>query len=72
MPESARARADKQQDLTRVRAKRDDLRNQAQLLARIVQVLEIENHQLKEANTNLRGQLAAQGAVRDLTQRPRT
>ncbi|GAA3085412.1 hypothetical protein GCM10010449_06430 [Streptomyces rectiviolaceus] len=44
----------------------------AQLLARIVQVLEIENHQFKEANTNLRGQLAAQGAVRDLTRRRRT
>ena len=73
VPESARARADKQQQgLTRVRAERDDLRSQAQLLARIVQVLEIENHQLKEANTNLRGQLAAQGAVRDLTQRRRT
>ncbi|MFD7947425.1 hypothetical protein [Streptomyces sp. NPDC059744] len=58
--------------LVRVRAERDDLRSQAQLLARIVQVLEIENHQLKEADTNLRGQLAAQGVVRDLTQRPRT
>ncbi|MGW7420179.1 hypothetical protein ACWGJB_08950 [Streptomyces sp. NPDC054813] len=41
-------------------------------MARIVQVLEIENHQLKEANTNLRGQSAAQGAVRDLTRRRRT
>jgi hypothetical protein len=59
-------------DLTRIRAERDDLRSQAQLLARIVQVLEIENHQLKEANTNLRGQVAAQGAVRDLTRRRRT
>lgn len=38
-------------------------------MARIVYVLEIENHQLKEANTNLLGQLAARGAVRDLTQR---
>ncbi|MEN1882337.1 hypothetical protein [Streptomyces mirabilis] len=41
-------------------------------MARIVQVLEIENHQLKEANTNLRGQVAVQGAVRDLTRRRRT
>jgi hypothetical protein len=73
VPESARARADKQQqNLTRIRAERDDLRSQAQLLARIVQVLEIENHQLKEANTNLRGQVAVQGAVRDLTRRRRT
>lgn len=62
VPESARARADKQQqDLTRIRAEHDDLRSQAQLLAWIVQVLEIENHQLKEADTNLRGQVAAQG-----------
>ncbi|MFD7606160.1 hypothetical protein ACFWAN_37890 [Streptomyces mirabilis] len=73
VPESARARADnQQQNLTRIRAERDDLRSQAQLLARIVQVLEIENHQLKEANTNLRGQVAAQGAVRDLTRRRQT
>ncbi|MFF0132038.1 hypothetical protein ACFYTG_41095 [Streptomyces mirabilis] len=73
MPESARAGADKQQqDLTRIRVERDDLRSQAQLLARIVQVLEIKNHQLKGANTNLRGQVAAQGAVRDLTRRRRT
>ncbi|MCX4617758.1 hypothetical protein [Streptomyces mirabilis] len=35
VPESARARADKQQqDLTRIRAERDDLLSQAQLLAR--------------------------------------
>jgi len=68
-----RDRAEKQQqDLTRIRAERDDLRSQAQLLARIVQVLEIENHQLKEASTSLRRQLAAQGAVRDVTRRRRT
>ncbi|WP_326609032.1 hypothetical protein OG949_01350 [Streptomyces scopuliridis] len=73
MPESARARADnQQQDLPRIRAERDDLRSQAQLLARMVQVLEIENHQFKEANTSLRGRVAAQGAVRDLTRRRRT
>ncbi|MCC5480496.1 hypothetical protein [Streptomyces barringtoniae] len=45
LPDSARARAAKQQqDLARVRAERNDLRGQAQLLARIVHVLEIENH----------------------------
>ncbi|WP_276314599.1 hypothetical protein [Streptomyces sp. AcE210] len=41
-------------------------------MARIVYVLEIENHQLMAANTNLLGQLAARGAVRELTQLRRT
>ncbi|MEU6609462.1 hypothetical protein ABZ922_31140 [Streptomyces shenzhenensis] len=41
-----------------MRAERDDLRNQLQLMARIVQVLE--------------GQLADHAAVPDLTQRRRT
>ncbi|MGV9654141.1 hypothetical protein [Streptomyces sp. NPDC003554] len=40
LPDTARARAAKQQqDLARVRAERDDQRDQAQLLARIVHVL---------------------------------
>ncbi|MET8249512.1 hypothetical protein ABZV31_37200 [Streptomyces sp. NPDC005202] len=65
---SARARAAKQQqDLARVRAERDDLRAQCQLLARIVQVLEIEMHQLKETNAALQGQVAARASVPDLT-----
>ncbi|KOV78625.1 hypothetical protein ADL01_14995 [Streptomyces sp. NRRL WC-3618] len=69
----ARDRAAKQQqDLTRVRAERNDLRTQLQLMARIVQVLEVEKHQLEEANTSLRAQLAAHTAVPDLTRRRRT
>ncbi|MFC9005641.1 hypothetical protein [Streptomyces microflavus] len=71
--ETARARAAKQQQgLTRVRAERDDLRAQLQLMARIVHVLEIENHRLKETNRNLEKQLADHAAVPDLTQRRRT
>ncbi|MGW0314072.1 hypothetical protein [Streptomyces flavidovirens] len=63
-----RARAaEQQQDLARVRAERDDLRGQAQLLARIVHVLEIENSNLKETNAALEQQVAAQSAVPDLT-----
>nr|BFD88629.1 hypothetical protein StreXyl84_80300 [Streptomyces sp. Xyl84] len=68
LPDSARARAAKQhQDLARVRAERDDLRGQAQLLARIVHVLEIENSQLKETNAALAQQMAAQTGVPDVT-----
>jgi hypothetical protein len=67
-----RARAAKQQqDLARVRTERDDLRGQAQLLARIVHVLEIENSKLKETNAVLEQQVAAQSAVPDLTRRRR-
>ncbi|MET7607361.1 hypothetical protein ABZS96_33830 [Streptomyces avermitilis] len=71
--ETAQARATKQQqDLARVRAERDDLRTQLQLMARIVHVLEIENHRLKASNRNLRDQLADHAAVPDLTRRRRT
>ncbi|MFD8565148.1 hypothetical protein ACFV1N_48460 [Streptosporangium canum] len=67
LPETARARAAKQrQDLTRVRAERDDLRTQTQLLARIVHVLEIENYRLKQANEALEKQLSARADVTDL------
>ncbi|GGV52432.1 hypothetical protein GCM10010245_82570 [Streptomyces spectabilis] len=70
LPDSARTRAAKQQqDLARVRAERDDLRGQAQLLARIVQVLEIENHRLKETKTALEQQLAARAGVPNLANR---
>ncbi|WP_208870797.1 hypothetical protein [Streptomyces aquilus] len=72
VPESLRARAAKQQqDLARVRAERDDLRIQAQLMARIIQVLEIENSKLKETNTALQRQVAAHASVPDLTRRRR-
>ncbi|MCX4760024.1 hypothetical protein OG562_03255 [Streptomyces sp. NBC_01275] len=72
LPDSARARAARQQqDLARVRAERDDLRGQAQLLARIVHVLEIENSKLKETNAALDQQVAAQSSVPDLTRRRR-
>ncbi|GAA2568982.1 MULTISPECIES: hypothetical protein [Streptomyces] len=72
LPDSTRARAAKQQqDLARVRAERDDLRGQAQLLARIVQVLELENSKLKETNAALEQQVAAQASVPDLTRRRR-
>lgn len=40
-------------------------------MARIVQVLEIENHRLKETNRNLEEQLADHAAVPDLTRRRR-
>lgn len=70
LSDSARARAAKQQqDLARVRAERDDLRGQAQLLARIVHVLEIENSKLKETNAALEQQVATQSSVSDLTRR---
>ncbi|MGX1885446.1 hypothetical protein [Streptomyces sp. NPDC055287] len=70
MPEAAQARAAKQQqDLTRVRAERDDLRTQAQLLARIVQVLEIENHRLMETNEALEQQLSTRACITDLANR---
>lgn len=72
LPDSARTRAAKQQqDLARIRAERDDLRGHAQLLARIVHVLEIENGKLKEANAALEQQVAAQASVPDLTRRRR-
>ncbi|MER7408105.1 hypothetical protein ABT373_38010 [Streptomyces sp. NPDC000070] len=68
--EAAQARGRKQQeDLVRVRAERGELRSQAQLLARIVQVLEIENHRLKETNAALEQQLAARAGVPDLAGR---
>jgi hypothetical protein len=70
--EAARARSRKQQeDLARVRAERNDLRSQAQLLARIVQVLEIEYHRFKETNAALEEQLAARTGVLDLAGRRR-
>jgi hypothetical protein len=40
-------------------------------MARTVQVLEIENHRLKETNRYLRDQLAGHTAVPDLTRRRR-
>ncbi|MFI1700417.1 hypothetical protein ACH419_31170 [Streptomyces bobili] len=61
--------AKQQQDLARVRAERNDLRGQAQLLARIVHVLEIENSKLKETYASLEQQVAAQSSVLDLTRR---
>jgi hypothetical protein len=67
-PDSARARAAKQQrDLARVRSERDDLRRQTQLLARIVHVLEIENSRLRETNSALEQQAAAHASVPDFT-----
>ncbi|GGV58492.1 hypothetical protein GCM10010245_91600 [Streptomyces spectabilis] len=72
VPDSAQACAAKQQqDLARVRAERDDLRGQAQLLARIVHVLEIENNKLKETNAALEKHMAAQSSVPDLIRRRR-
>ncbi|MFD5521057.1 hypothetical protein [Streptomyces sp. NPDC127066] len=71
--ETAQARAAKQQqDLAQVRAERDDLRTQLQLMAQIVQVLEVENHRLKETNRNLEKQLADHAKVPDLTRRRRS
>ncbi|MFJ9908651.1 hypothetical protein ACIRVK_38320 [Streptomyces sp. NPDC101152] len=70
-PASARARAAKQQDLARLRGERDDLRGQAQLLAWIVHVLEIENSKLKETNAALERHVAAQFLVPDLARRRR-
>ncbi|MEV6399858.1 hypothetical protein AB0M39_34585 [Streptomyces sp. NPDC051907] len=71
LPDSARSRvAKQQQDLARVRAERDDLRSQTQLMARVIQVLEVENHRLKEANQALEGRLADHMAVPNLA-RPR-
>lgn len=70
--DTARARtAKQQQDLARVRAERDDLRTQTQLLARIVHILEIENHQLKDTNEQLKAQLADYTSIPDLTRRRR-
>jgi hypothetical protein len=43
----------------------------AQLLARIVHVLEIENSKLKQTNAALEQQVAAQPSVPDLTRRRR-
>jgi hypothetical protein len=55
-----------------VRAERDDLRTRLQLMARIVQVLEIENHRLKEeARSRLEAQLASHRAVADFGRRRR-
>ncbi|MDH6228872.1 hypothetical protein [Streptomyces sp. MJP52] len=57
--------------LHRLRAERDDLRGQAQLLARIVHVLEIGNSKLKEINADLEQQVADRASVPDLTRRRR-
>ncbi|MFE3072547.1 hypothetical protein [Streptomyces sp. NPDC059247] len=57
--------------MARVRAERDDLRTQTQLMARIIQVLEIENHRLKERTLTLERQLADLAGVLDLTRRRR-
>ncbi|MFD7972767.1 hypothetical protein [Streptomyces clavifer] len=66
--ETTRARtAKQQQDLARVRAERNDLRTQTQLMARIIQVLEIEKHELKENTGQLKAQLADRASVPDLT-----
>ncbi|MFE8018249.1 hypothetical protein ACFU3O_36650 [Streptomyces antibioticus] len=67
-----RGAAKQQKDLARVRAERDDLRGQAQLLARIVHVLENENRQLKEKTRTLEEQLADHSRVSNLTRRRRT
>ncbi|OMI35468.1 hypothetical protein SPAR_31081 [Streptomyces sparsogenes DSM 40356] len=48
-----------------------ELRGQAQLLARIVHVLEIENSKLKETHAALEQQAAARASVPDLTRRRR-
>ncbi|OAH10688.1 hypothetical protein [Streptomyces jeddahensis] len=50
-------------------SERDDLRSQAQLLARIVQVVQRENHRLKETDAALEQQLAAHAGVPDLASR---
>lgn len=47
-------------------AERDDLRALTRQLARIVQVLVVENQQLKAANSALEQQLAARTGVPDL------
>jgi hypothetical protein len=47
------------------------LRKLTQQLARVVQVLEIENHQVKAANDALQEQLAARSGVADLSRRRR-
>jgi hypothetical protein len=47
------------------------LRKLTQQLARVVQVLEIENHQVKAANAALQEQLAARSGVADLCRRRR-
>lgn len=68
--EAARTRGRKQQEaLARVRAERDDLRSQAQFLARIVQVLELENQQLKNTNTALEQKVASLTNVTNLGSR---
>lgn len=54
------------EDLARVRAERDDLRTLTQQLARIVQVLEVENHCLKATTSELKQQLAARNGVANL------
>ncbi|MFE0118896.1 hypothetical protein ACFWZA_12455 [[Kitasatospora] papulosa] len=39
-------------DLARVRAERDGLRSKVQQMARVIHVLEVENHQLRQAPTS--------------------
>lgn len=39
-------------DLARVRAERDSLRTKTQQMARVIHVLEVENHQLRQAATS--------------------
>ncbi|MFE5372771.1 hypothetical protein [Streptomyces mirabilis] len=64
------ARRRKQEnDLARVRAERDELRVLSQQLARVVHVLELEKHALKEANSALEQNLAARGGITDLAAR---
>ncbi|WP_157495399.1 hypothetical protein [Kutzneria sp. 744] len=64
------ARSQKQQqDLARFRAERADKRELSQQLTRVVHVLEVENHRLKEANADLEQQLAARTGVPDLASR---
>ncbi|MFJ4790729.1 hypothetical protein [Streptomyces sp. NPDC088794] len=55
--------------MARVRAERDDLRKLTSQLARVVQVLEVENHRVKAANATLEEQLAARAGIPDLASR---
>ncbi|MEH0433825.1 hypothetical protein QBB34_47540 [Streptomyces stelliscabiei] len=54
------------EDLARVRAERSDLQTLAQQLARIVNVLEVENQQLKARNAALEQQVASHNNVTGL------
>lgn len=63
------ARWSKRNCRAHLRAERDDLRGQMQLLARIAHALEIECSKLQETNANLEQQLAEHDLVPDLTRR---